>query len=204
MLLYLYCVGLCRNAPFLQIAYVIRCLLTSLTFGLGMLVVHMWFLLSHLGKDDLEKYQTHDEDDKYKEGYSHGDHDALSSLIGSYNPEYSPPYMGLLIIIMYWVYVGVLSFFFTKLGFTWFDYRVPILIYTICFIVSPLMVTIVLSDVFNTKPLGYDLFQIMVGTFILNCLGIGTPKHMERLLEGKLCPLGKDEVLYAVLHYGMA
>jgi len=205
---YIYFIGLCRNPPFLQIAYVVRILLSLLVSGMTCLLIHLWFLKQYLGAEEVEHViDSIDVDDlvTFKKEHSAHHHDDGESHLDDnhYDPKHSPPYMAVIIIMMLWIILGILSFFFARLGFNASDYRVPIFIYFICSLLSPILVTIVLSDKFGSKPLEYDLFQILFGGFVVNLVGISTQKNLERILEGKLCPIVEGEVLYPALHYGM-
>ena len=194
-------------------------------------MIHMWFLQQiarsskhalHDHHGDAEalteegnehEHEHHDNeaaDDEDEHGAKHLDDtdpdkwlEKVAGLFSSFEPPYSAPYMGLLIISIFWAYLALLALLFSKFKFSSNDYRLPIIVFIIWFIISPTLVTVVLNDGFGTKPISYDLLQIIIGCILVTLFGIAAPRHMERLFEGQLCPLAKDETVYAALHFGL-
>lgn len=159
-----------------------------------MLLIHICFLkiIDHPDSPENEFNQTKNDlgYEKARRGYE--------ELI-----DHAPPYMAILtILLLISVQCGIaLLLVKHKLPVT--DFRIPFLIYTSCFSISAMLITVVLHGGFGHEPLSYDVFQVITGCYLSSMLLMRTPHFTCRLFEGKVCPLGEGEFLYALLHYGM-
>ena len=171
-----------------------QCSLNICIFGCGMLLIHYCFLIiiDH-PLNEHEEFNITANDYKISDAER-----GFEELI-----DHPPPYMAIFTICLMGGVQCIIAYLLLRRKLAVTDYRLPFVIYTCCFSVSSLFVTIVLNDGFRQEPKAYDLFQVIVGCYMSSMLLMRTPSFISRLFEGKVCPLMEGEIIYALLHYGM-
>ncbi|ODN04833.1 hypothetical protein Ocin01_01831 [Orchesella cincta] len=197
--LYSYFVGLCRNPPYLQLALVSRTFLTTAILGSASLCLHSLFIRIIIHEQDTVNAIAQDTGDGINGTLTGKELDRR--ILAKSN--HSPPYIALLMVIVMFFTKTAICYSIMRYKYAIGDYRLPFVIYTLCMSLSCFLVTIVLSNGFGTKPLGYDLFQIITACYLASLLMMRTPRFIQKLFEGKMCPLREDEHMYALNHYGV-